>query len=65
MNWAILVIYADGSQEYVKQGEAVARFPKAEAKHQLEFMRIGMEGDPDIQSMNIVKAPVHKAKKIA
>lgn len=56
--YAILVIWKDGSEEYVvhyRVGEPgqVAIYPsRRKAEEQADFMRIGMEGD--CQSINVV-----------
>ncbi len=64
MNWAILVVWSNGEEEYVKQGigTEVARFTKAEAVEQREFLWMGMEGDPDVQSVNVVRYPKRRKK---
>ena len=55
--FAILVIWADGEQEYLKQGVAhVVRFSsRKRAQEQREFMLMGM--DEDVQSVNVVPFP--------
>lgn len=56
-NYAIKVIWADGEEEYLKQGNKPATyFNRAEAKEQVEFMRMGMD-DGECQSINIVPYP--------
>ena len=58
--WAVLVVWENGEEEYLKQGlgSAVATFTKQAARDQVEFMKIGMEGD--CQSINVVPAPPTK-----
>lgn len=55
--WAILVIWKNGQEDYVKQGlsDVIATFSRADAIEQTKFMKIGMDGD--CQSINIVPAP--------
>ncbi len=56
--FSILVVWADGVEEYVRQGTRTAVFPsRAHAKEQADFMKIGMEGDPDVESISVVFAP--------
>lgn len=57
MRWSILVVWNDGTEEYVKRGAEVARFTKRQAQEQKEFMLMGMDGD--CQSINVVRAPRH------
>lgn len=56
--WAILVIWQDGDEEYLKQGMSAipAKFSnRNDAIEQTKFMKIGMEGE--VQSINIVPYP--------
>lgn len=55
MRYAIKVIWDDGDEDYVMQGERVAAFGKLQAKEQVEFLRVGMEDE--CQSINIVRYP--------
>ena len=57
MKFAILVVWSNGEEEYVKQGlsDTIALFTKREAEKQVEFMKIGMDGDPDMQTISVVK----------
>jgi hypothetical protein len=58
MKYAIMVVWSDGSDEYVKEGSRIASFPsRARAKEQVSFMKIGMDGDEDVQSISIVRFP--------
>ena len=62
MRWAVKVVYADGTEGYLNRGPIgtgpVATFvARSRAEEQAEFMREGMDGDPDIQSINVVRAP--------
>lgn len=59
--WAILVIWDDGSEEYLKQGVSasaqIARFNnRANAIEQAKFMKMGMD-DCECQSINVVPYP--------
>jgi hypothetical protein len=57
--FAIKVIWADGNEEYLKQGmgSSVAQFnSQRDAKEQADFMKMGMDAD-EIQSINIVPYP--------
>ena len=67
MNWAILVVWMNGEEEYVKQGigTEIARFTKRQAQEQREFLWMGMEGDPDVQSVNVVRYPSRRKTKAA
>jgi hypothetical protein len=59
--FAIKVIWADGEEEYVKQGTETARFTsRARAKEQAEFMKMGMDDD-EVQSINVVPYPRKKS----
>lgn len=61
MNYAILVIDQDGDKRYLCDGfgDRPSRFPsRAAALKQVEFMKIGMEGE--VQSINVVKYPAKK-----
>lgn len=54
--YAILVVWKDGEQEYLKEGNVLVKFSsKSRASEQVEFMRMGMEDE--VQSINIVSAP--------
>lgn len=63
--YGVLVIYSDGSEEWMRVGShgggPIARHSKKKAEALADFMRIGMEGDPDIQSINVVTAPVERS----
>jgi hypothetical protein len=59
--WAIVVIWSDGKEEYLKQGVSsaaqIARFAsRAAACYEAEFMKIGMD-EGEYQSVNIVPYP--------
>jgi len=55
MAYKILVVWEDGTEEYLKQGDKDAIFhSKKEATNQKEFMLMGMEDE--VQSINVVKA---------
>jgi hypothetical protein len=57
-NFAILVVWADGTEEYLKEGVETARFTSRErAEKQRDFMKIGMDGDEDVESISVVKYP--------
>lgn len=59
-HYAILVTYANGDEEYVNQGlgETPARFfNRREAKELSDFLKIGMDGDPDVDDIAIVPYP--------
>jgi hypothetical protein len=56
MSYAILVIQKDGDEDYLCEG--VGNWPvlfpsRAAAQKQVDFLKIGMDGD--VQSINIVK----------
>lgn len=54
--WAVLVIWKEGDQEYLHEGNRIATFrTRKQANSQREFLLVGMEGD--VQSINVVKAP--------
>jgi hypothetical protein len=58
MNYAIKVIDDDGGEDFLCDGlgNRPSRFPsRAAAQRQVDFMKIGMEGD--VQSINIVPYP--------
>ena len=60
MIYAILVIDENGESCYLCDGVGIngkpSRFPShAAAERQVDFMKIGMEGD--VQSINIVRYP--------
>jgi hypothetical protein len=60
-NYAILVIYEDGDESYLRDGlgDTPSRFPsRAAALKQVDFLKIGMEGE--VQSINVVKYPAKK-----
>jgi hypothetical protein len=62
MNYAILVVQKDGSEDYFCEGlgNTPSRFPsRAAAQRQVDFMKVGMERD--VQSIKIVKYPKGKA----
>jgi hypothetical protein len=64
MKYAILVVWLDGVEEYVKQGSDVAIFhSKRAADEQAEFMRMGMEDE--CQSINVVQYPSRSEKAYA
>lgn len=56
--WALLVVWHDGTEEYVKEGlgTTVAQFSRAEAIEQKDFLMMGMD-QGDCQSINVVHAP--------
>lgn len=58
--YAIKVIWNDGSEEYLKDssGEPARFRNRNQAKNQVDFMKIGMEGD--CQSINVVSYPATK-----
>lgn len=55
--WAVLVIWFDGSTEYVKEGMmgggSTAVFSKQEAEKTRDFLMQGFDAD-EVQSINIV-----------
>jgi len=54
--FAVLVIWKDGEEEYLREGSRVAVFSaRSRAEDQADFMRMGMEDE--VQSINVVKAP--------
>ena len=58
MNYAILVIQQEGDEDYLCDGlgNRPTKFPsRAAAQRQVDFMKIGMDGD--VQSINIVRYP--------
>jgi hypothetical protein len=60
--YAIKVVQKNGEEDFLCEGlgEVPTRFPShAAAYRQVEFMKIGMEGD--FQSINIVKYPKRKS----
>lgn len=57
MSYAIKVIWANGEEEYAKQGTEIARFAnRAEAKEMADFMKMGMD-DGELQSVNVIPFP--------
>lgn len=57
MKYAIKVIWANGLEEYVKQGVETALFgTRAEAKEKADFFRMGMDYG-ECQSINVVPFP--------
>lgn len=56
--WALLVVWRDGTEEYVKEGlgTSVAQFTRAEAVAQKDFLMMGMDQN-ECQSINVVRAP--------
>jgi hypothetical protein len=53
MRYKILVVWKDGTEEYLKQGDQDAIFlSKRIAEEQKEFMEFGID---DAQSINVVK----------
>lgn len=60
MKFAIKVIWADGSEEYVKQGAETAQFStRAKAIEKADFFKMGMD-DGECQSINVVPYPKTK-----
>lgn len=62
MDYAIKVVQKNGDEDFLCGGltNHPKRFPSyAAAYHQVDFMKIGMEGD--VQSINIVKYPKRKS----
>jgi hypothetical protein len=58
IGFAVLVIWEDGEEEYLKEGTSTrpARFSsRKHAKEQAEFMKMGMDGE--YQSINVVPYP--------
>lgn len=59
--FAIKVIWSDGEEEFLKEGLSatkVAKFSsRKQAQSQADFMKIGMDGDDDVQSVNVVTYP--------
>jgi hypothetical protein len=58
VNYAILVIQQEGDEDYLCDGlgNRPTKFPsRAAAQRQVDFMKIGMDGD--VQSINIVRYP--------
>ena len=58
LGWAILVVWNDGTEEYLHEGMGVktARFHSREAaQQQRDFMWIGMEGE--CQSISVIRHP--------
>lgn len=56
--WAVLVIWEDGTEEYLKAGVSgsVARFHSREAANdQADFVRMGIEDE--CQSVSVVNYP--------
>lgn len=65
MNYAVLVIWKDGSEEYLKEGLGAipAKFSsKTAANGQVKFMKMGMD---DFQSINVVRYPSLKRSRNA
>lgn len=53
MKYKVLVVWNDGEEEYLAQGDKDAEFAtKKEADDMVAFMKIGMEG---CQSINVVR----------
>ncbi len=55
MSYAILVVWKDGNEEYLKEGysdKPAIFLSKSSAKEQAEFMYMGME--EEVQSINVV-----------
>lgn len=62
-NYAIKVIWANGEEEFVKQGlgDTPALFhSRMRAGEQADFMRMGMDDD-ECQSINVVPYPCKRA----
>jgi len=58
---AIKVIWADGEEEFLKEGGSHTPFAyssRKKAEEQVEFMKIGMDKD-EFQSINVVPYPMH------
>ncbi len=59
--WGVLVIYTDGHEDWMRVGRSgggpIARHSKPRAEAHADFLRIGMDGDPDIQSINVAIVP--------
>lgn len=58
LDWAILVIWKDGEEEYLHEGlgTTTARFrSRNDAIEQTKFMKMGM--DDEVQSINVVPYP--------
>lgn len=53
--WAIKVIWLNGHEDYVMEGDRVATYSKFQARQQVEFLKIGMMDEA--QSINLVPAP--------
>lgn len=54
--WSIKVIWLDGEEEYLMQGQRIATFPsRSRADSQRDFMLEGIADE--VQSVNVVPAP--------
>lgn len=56
MKFSVLVVWHDGEQEYLKQGEKIAAFSSSEdAEGWRDFMLEGIADE--VQSINVVPTP--------
>lgn len=55
--WKVLIIYSDGMLCHLQcgNGEPATFRTRRKAQEQADFMKVGMEGDPDVQSVNVVE----------
>ena len=55
--YSILVVWKDGTAEYIKEGISteIARLTRKKAQQQADFLKIGIDGD--CHSINVVHAP--------
>lgn len=67
MKYAIKVVWKDGEEAYLRDAPegvggpitSVATFPSRRlAEAQVDFMKASMDGDGDVHSINIVRAPI-------
>lgn len=57
MNWSVLVVWANGTQEYVTtNNDEIAMVSKRTAKELAASFRMGFD-EGEIQSINVVPAP--------
>lgn len=57
MPFAILVVWTNGEEGYLMEGNRIATFhSRSRADEQVDFMRMGMDLD-DVQSISVVTRP--------
>lgn len=60
VRYAVLVIWSEGEEEYLREGDQVAQFrTPRQALELVKFMRQGMDG---VQSINVVRYPEERRR---